>query len=180
VFRFIFLLSAALIVSSCTTTSGSKGMDIRYGKIETKERVTAKNQQSTLAGFKGIKATSDLPALPQGQVEANVNRALAVETEAYTYLIRFSDGKSLKLTTDKEFFYRKDCVSVERGELINIRLVEDEVCSSEIREQKQRQVGQIQAKQCAMAKRQLMLAQSDRETDRAAEQVRNLCQYSRS
>jgi len=111
--RFLFLLAAALTISGCTITPDSKGMDVRYGKIATKERVTAKNQKTTLSGLSGIKATSELPALPQGQVEANVSHV----AEAYTYLVRFSDGESLRLTTDKEFFYRKDRAGEQVREL---------------------------------------------------------------
>ncbi|MFT7244425.1 MAG: hypothetical protein ACI82A_001782 [Candidatus Azotimanducaceae bacterium] len=155
-------------------------MTVRYGKIESTEVVAAKTKSELYGGLRGIKATSDLPPVPREKIEANVKQIIAPEAMNYLYVIKFADGKSIRVKTDKAFFDRRDCVAVEQGELVNLRLVADDLCNSEIHEQRQKQFADVQAKQCAIAKRQLILAQTDRQVDDAGEQIRRLCQFSRT
>ncbi len=155
-------------------------MSVKYGKVESRELSTSKTSRGLVGGFKGIRATSDIPVVSRDKIEANIEKAMSEASESYLYVIKFADGKSLRITTDKDFFYRKDCVAVEQGELVNLRLVDDDLCNNETRAQKMKQQTAIQAQQCALAKRQLILAQSDREINAAGEQIRQLCQFSRN
>jgi hypothetical protein len=81
--------------------------------------------------------------------------------------------QTITMVTDESGLRVGDCVSVERGNFNNLRLVDDARCASRASAPPPQATKQADA--CVAAKEQLLAAQTDEAFDRAERRVRLLC-----
>lgn len=81
--------------------------------------------------------------------------------------------------TDKAFFVEGDCVAIERGGGLNLRLVDDGVCQGGIDEKRELSKIEKAAALCALDKRQLIIALSESQIKEANRRIHADCQYDR-
>lgn len=124
-------------------------------------------------------------AIPAGSEEGDAEKKKNVEKASksypakYRYTIRKLDGSTIKIVTEKDFFARLDCVAIEQGYSYNLRLVSDEICRKPDRDPTLVKKQQARANDCVQAKRQMIIAQTDREIMTSRQTVEVSCQFSR-
>jgi len=114
----------------------------------------------------------------KNRAEGNIDQ-LTADKAQFIYTIAKTNGSTEKFRTEKGFFVERDCVSIEKTTYTNLRLVDDNVCRDLKKQQALAGTQRIKAKQCELAKRQVILAQTDREVFNANEAVISMCQFNR-
>jgi hypothetical protein len=94
-------------------------------------------------------------------------------SQAYEYTVLLGGQQTITMVTDESGLRVGDCVSVERGNFNNLRLVDDARCAN--RAPAPSPQANRQADSCVKAKEQLLAAQTDEAFDRAERRVRLLC-----
>ncbi len=178
--RLSLLVSIPLLFTvACTSTIPHSGtMSIEYAKVKAKS-VAAKQTEAgaEVAGIRGALRERQTPATAAVSSK-NVEAVAGGFPQRFVYELEVVGGKTFSVISEKGFFERADCLVVERGASLNLRRVDDALCLDEKRRQARANVAEVRATQCALAKKQLLIAQTERELSAANEQVMNLCQFS--
>ena len=170
-----------IVLAGCATKSGGTKVQLDYGTIESKELVTGNIKDTTLiGGYMGMEAIPVGPEATEANKNKNIKNASDTIPAKYRYTITKLNGSSVKVVTGKDFFARKDCVAIEKGHSYNLRLVEDSICQSGKVGPKALKAKQKPASDCVQAKRQMIIAQSDREFADSRQMVEVSCQFSRN
>lgn len=167
---FFLLLPA---VSACTVQLNqrwdrSSAIELgRVAKVETQ----ARDSVSPEAEIGGLSAVAMMT-----ESESNlafINSLLPRTMQVYT--ITSSDGRTTYFASEKSHIGIGDCVAIERGPSPNLRRVGDRYCDGTGKAK----LSELEtaATQCLLAKRQLMLAQTDTQLAAASRQVQALCQF---
>jgi hypothetical protein len=98
-------------------------------KVEPASLVTI-TKYDLIGGYGGLVDASSM-----AWKDPEVDRHLHLDTRRYT--IRDEHGRVVKYVTDKAFFVEGDCVAIERGGGLNLRLVDDGVCQGGIDEKRE-------------------------------------------
>ena len=91
----------------------------------------------------------------------------------FEYTILIGGRNTIRMVTEKPGLRVGDCVSVERGQFNNIRLVPDARCVNSSAAVPQEAVSEADA--CDVATRRLLDAETDEEFDLAERRMRILC-----
>jgi|AntAceMinimDraft_12_1070368.scaffolds.fasta_scaffold27631_2 hypothetical protein len=125
-----------------------------------------------VGGYGGL-----LDASSMASRDPEVDRHLHLDTRRY--IIRDERGRVVKYVTDKAFFVEGDCVAIERGGGLNLRLVDDAICKGGDGEKAELSNLEKAAALCALDKRQLIIALSEAQIKEANRRVHVDCQYDR-
>lgn len=168
-------------LTACASQPKAPKVQLDYGTIEMKELMTGNIKDSTLVG--GYLGMMEIPVGPEVSEEdrnRKIMSASATHPDKYRYTVKKLDGTSVKIVTGKDFFARKDCVAIEKGYSYNLRLVDDQFCQATRLEANMLKKQQKPANDCVQAKRQMIIAQSDREVINARQMVEVACQFTRN
>jgi hypothetical protein len=144
---------------------------------------------AVIGGFAGLVSASgrsgrsQLASAAGGAVLGGlIGKALEGNRQGYEYRVRFTGGSESRFITEKGYFERGDCVSMERGSdaqgraVNNLRRVPDSMCESRT-QQKAHPHYVKEARECVEAKQQLLDAQDNDELRRASSKVKVLCEF---
>lgn len=175
----LLTLLSVFFIAGCANSGAAPDINLEYGKIKSKTQY-AKNPPRgvVVAGYRELEQVSVSRLVDDAHVAENVSQ-VATGSGGYVYEIEKASGAIVKLATEKGFFVERDCVAIEKTSLTNLRLVDDSVCRDLKKQQSMSRTLAIAARQCELAKRQVVLAQSEREVFKANEEVIRLCQFSR-
>lgn len=98
--------------------------------------------------------------------------AMASSRPAFEYTVLLNGRSTIRIVTDEAGLRVGDCVSVERGNFNNLRLVDDARCD---RPAPAAPAAVEEANACQQAKEALLRADTDADFDRAERRVRLLC-----
>ena len=173
--RFAVIIASLALTSSCTVMLEKEKegpAQISIGTIEKVEPVSLETitKYDLVGGYVGLVNASSMASK-----DPEIDRHLHLDTRRYT--IRDERGRVLKYVTDKAFFVEGDCVAIEREGGLNLRLVGDGICKGG--SGKKRELSKIEkaAALCALDKRQLIIALSDKQIKEANRRIHADCQY---
>jgi outer membrane lipoprotein SlyB len=98
--------------------------------------------------------------------------AMASSRPTFEYTVLLGGTSTIRIVTDEAGMRVGDCVSVERGNFNNLRLVDDARCD---RPAPPTPAAVSEANACQQAKEALLRAETDADFDRAERRVRLLC-----
>lgn len=174
---------AAAVLLCTAGTALAQSSNVSYG------RITAVTQGSTAnqGGQAGGAMLGGVLGLASGSGQSSSNRALrsvagaaagqrigtmASSRPTFEYTVLLGGQSTIRIVTDEAGMRVGDCVSVERGNFNNLRLVDDARCD---RAAKATPAAVKEANACQQAKETLLRAETDAEFDRAERRVRLLC-----
>jgi outer membrane lipoprotein SlyB len=178
-------------------TAAVASTTVSYGRITAVRQVNIDNQGAQAAGT----LVGGALGVASGSGQSRSNRALrgiggaavgsrvagaASGTTGFEYTVLIGN-QTTRITTEQAGLRVGDCVSVERGQWNNIRLVSDDRCNAPAarpagtpatpaaRAPAPAAEDVAAANACEQAKQQLLDAQSDADFDRAERRMRLLC-----
>lgn len=195
--RWSILGSVAALGTLMVTADALAQSTVSYGRITNVRQVTIDNQGAQAAGT----LVGGALGVASGSGQSRSNRALrgiggaavgsrvagaASGTTGFEYTVLIGN-QTTRITTEQAGLRVGDCVSVERGQFNNIRLVSDDRCNAPAARPAAapaaaparapapapEDVGAATA--CDVAKQQLLEAETDEEFDRAERRMRLLC-----
>jgi len=193
-FRIGFLIAAMSIMLACSTSTPTvtrsqlnSSFEIRYGTVETIERVKIQSQAAKGAVTGGLIGglTSGHSHRGQHALEGAVAGALLTallegNQQAYQYMVDFDDGSVTKVVTESAGIAEGDCVAVELGQTANIRRTSSVHCEHTDHEALAEPVvhakRQTEAAECHAAKDMALQATTNEATDIALKKVRVFCE----
>jgi len=193
-FRIGFLIAAMSIMLACSTSTPTvtrsqlnSSFEIRYGTVETIERVKIQSQAAKGAVTGGLIGglTSGHSHRGQHALEGAVAGALLTallegNQQAYQYMVDFDDGSVTKVVTESAGIAEGDCVAVELGQTANIRRTSSVHCEhtdhEALAEPVVHEKRQTEAAECHAAKDMALQATTNEATDIALKKVRVFCE----
>ena len=193
-FRIGFLIGAMSIMVACSTSTPSvtrsqlnSSFEIRYGTVETIERVKIQSQAAQGAVTGGLIGglTSGHSHRGQHALEGAVAGALLTallegNRQGYQYMVDFDDGSVTKVVTESAGIAEGDCVAVELGQTANIRRTSSVHCEhtdhAALAEPVVHAKRQTEAAECHAAKDMALQATTNEATDIALKKVRVFCE----
>ncbi len=187
----VAVMTLTLIASaSAQTISRSElgsSFDIRYGTVESIERVKIRSQAPQGAVMGGIVggATSGHRHRGKHAVEgalagALLSAVLEGNRNAYQYTVDFTDGGITKVVTESGGIIEGDCVTVELGQTANIRRVSPVHCEHSDHDALVDPIvhtkRQQEAAECQAAKEMALQATEEEAVDIALKKVRVFCE----
>lgn len=188
----ICILSIAVVGTSAAQTIQrsqlGSSFDIRYGTVETIERVKIQSQAGKGAITGGLigGATSGHSHRGKHAVEGAVAGALLTallegNRKAYQYTVEFGDGSLTKVVIETGGIVEGDCVVVELGQTANIRRTSSVHCEHPDHEALTDAPmvyakRQTEAAECHAAKEMALQATTEEATDIALKKVRVFCE----
>lgn len=182
------LVVALATAVGCTVTPmpvQAQATTISYGRITAVRQVELRNQDAQATGA----LVGGIAGLASGSGQSGSNRALrtvggaaigsrmagaASASTGFEYTILINNGtQTITMITEQGGLRVRDCVSVERGALNNIRLAPDERCEPGYNRVPRQATSAANA--CVQAKERLLDAETDEEFERAERRVRLLC-----
>jgi len=166
----------------CMTSAWAQ-TSIGYGKITAVKLATAENSQAQTGGA----LVGGALGLLSGRGQSSSNRALRAvaggvvgqqvgkltsSKQAFEYTILMGGTSTITVMTDEAGMRVGDCVAVERGPYVNLRLAADAQCAPGA---KPPASASRDAEACTQAKDELLAAKDDASFDRAERKVRLLC-----
>jgi len=183
--RWRILASIAMLGSVVIATEAMAQTRIDYGRITNVRQVDIQNQGAQTAGT----LVGGALGVASGSGQSRSNRALrgvggaavgsrlagaAGSSTGFEYTVLIGGTNTIRITTEQAGLRVGDCVSVERGQFNNIRLVPEERCTAAATAATPAD-DQATADACDAAKQQLLDANTDAEFDRAERRMRLLC-----
>lgn len=180
-FAAMALLGTGLLAASAFAQQTSV---ISYGRITAVRQVDLQNQGAQATGA----MVGGLLGVASGSGQSRSNRALrgvggaavgsrvagaAGSSTGFEYTILINGTNTIRMVTNEGGLRTGDCVSVERGQFNNLRLVDDARCATPA--QPASQAATSDAAACAAATQQVLNANTDAEFDRAERRMRLLC-----
>jgi len=175
--------AAAAVVLCAAGAALAQSSSVTYG------RITAVTQGSASAGNAqtGSAVVGGALGLISGSSQSSSNQALrtiggaaagrrvgamASSRPTFEYTVLLNGTSTVRIVTDEASMRVGDCVSVERGNFNNLRLVDDARCD---RPAPATPAAVEEANACRQAKEALLRADTDADFDRAERRVRLLC-----
>jgi outer membrane lipoprotein SlyB len=196
--RWTALVSVVLLGSTLVAADAFARSQISYGRITNVRQVDIQNQGAQTAGT----LVGGALGVASGSGQSRSNRALrgvggaavgsrvagaASGTTGFEYTVLIGN-QTTRITTEQAGLRVGDCVSVERGQFNNIRLVPDERCNPPAARPAPAAAASAPAaapapaaedvaaaNACDAAKQQLLDANTDEDFDRAERRMRLLC-----
>jgi outer membrane lipoprotein SlyB len=178
----VALLGAVLVAGEVAAAAQTT---VTYGRITAVRQVDIQNQGANAAGA----MLGGALGVASGSGQSRSNRALrgvggaavgrsignaAGSTTGFEYTVLINNTNTIRMVTEQAGLRVGDCVSVERGQFNNIRLVDDARCNAPANAPVPASAT-AEANACAAAKDQLLNATTDAEFDRAERRMRLLC-----
>jgi outer membrane lipoprotein SlyB len=173
----------AFSATLCATSSIWAQTSVGYGKITAVKATTVENAQAQTGGA----LIGGALGLISGRGHSGSNRALRAvgggvagqqlakltsSRQAFEYTILMGGTSTTTVVTDEAGMRVGDCVAVERGSYVNLRLAADAQCDAGA---KPHANASRDAEACTKAKDELVAAKDDASFDRAERKVRLLC-----
>ena len=184
--------SIALLGCVVMATDAIAQNRIDYGRITAVRQVDIQNQGAQTAGT----LVGGALGVASGSGQSRSNRALrgvggaavgsrvagaAGSSTGFEYTVLIDGTNTIRITTEQAGLRVGDCVSVERGQFNNIRLVSDDRCNAPTARPASAPAGAAEdvaaADACDAAKQQLLDASTDADFDRAERRMRLLCGF---
>jgi len=186
---FTVLLSGCAGMATDPGTGSTRNtlITVAYGTVQNVQQVAMKPSYGAgalIGGALGLLASSHYSAGSQalGAVAgAGLGALVSKETAgtANQYTIKLVNGNTVSVVTDQSEIDTGDCVSVEQGDRTNIRRVSSTFCSTPPSDPAypamNASVVQI-SKDCDEAKKQLLSATTEQETEIAYKKMKALCE----
>ena len=165
------------------TSAAAAQTSVSYGKITAVKPVAVENAQAQGAGA----LVGGTLGLISGRGQSGSNQALravaggvagqqvakrASAKQAFEYTILMGGKSTTTVVTDEAGMRVGDCVAVERGSYVNLRLVDDKQCAAGA---KPTSTATREATACNAAKDEVLKATTDEAFDRAERKLRLLC-----
>jgi outer membrane lipoprotein SlyB len=195
-FRWTALASVVLLGSTLVAADAFARSQVSYGRITNVRQVNIQNQGAQTAGT----LVGGALGVASGSGQSRSNRALrgvggaavgsrvagaAGSSTGFEYTVLIDGTNTIRITTEQAGLRVGDCVSVERGQFNNIRLVSDDRCNAPAARPAAGSAATparapaaedvTAANACDTAKQQLLDATTDEEFDRAERRMRLLC-----
>jgi outer membrane lipoprotein SlyB len=175
----VLVFAAAL----CASSSMWAQTNVSYGKITAVKPVTVENTQAQTAGAliggvlglisgRGHSSSNTALRAVGGGVAGQQLGKLASSKQAFEYTILTGGTATFTVVTDEAGMRIGDCVAIERGSYVNLRLAADAQCAPGA---KPAANASREADACTKAKDELLAAKDDASFDRAERKVRLLC-----
>ena len=177
--------SDALVFAAamCAASSLWAQTSVTYGKITAVKPVTVENNQAQTGGAlvggalglvlgRGQSSSNRVLRTVGGAVAGQQVAKLASSKQAFEYTILMDGTATITVVTDEAGMRIGDCVAVERGAYVNLRLSADAHCAAGT---KPPASAARDAEACTKAKDELLAAKDDASFDRAERKVRLLC-----
>ena len=185
-------VSVVMMLAGCqsapqTRSTAVQQSTITYGRITAVNRVTVNNPDAQAAGA----LVGGTLGMISGSGQSGSNRALrgvggafagqqlarAVSSEqAFQYTILVDGRSTITVVTNEGGLRVGDCVSVERGQFNNMRLVSDASCPANASPATPSRAAVSEADACNTAKNQLLQATDQTAFNLAERRVRLLCE----
>jgi outer membrane lipoprotein SlyB len=194
------LKSAAALGATLFALGAIAATTVTYGRITAVRQVNIQNEGAQAAGT----LVGGALGVASGSGQSRSNRALrgvggaavgsrlagaAGSSTGFEYTVLVGGTNTIRITTEQAGLRVGDCVSVERGQWNNIRLVSDDRCNAPAARPAAAPAAAAPAARapapapedvaaanaCEQAKQQLLDAQSDADFDRAERRMRLLC-----
>jgi len=173
--------AAALLCAASAALAQSS--NVSYGRITAVAQgsATTPNAQAggaVVGGALGLMSGSSQSSSNQalrgigGAAAGRRIGAMASSRPTFEYTVLLGGTSTIRIVTDEAGMRVGDCVSVERGNFNNLRLVDDARCD---RAAKPTPAAVKEADACQQAKEALLRAETDADFDRAERRVRLLC-----
>lgn len=174
---------AAALVLCATGAAQAQPSTVTYGRITAVSQGSAPADNAQAGGA----VVGGALGLVSGSGQSASNRALrtvggaaagrrigsmASSRPTFEYTVLLDGRSTIRIVTDEAGMRVGDCVSVERGNFNNLRLVDDARCD---RPAKPTAAAVKEANACQQAKEALLRADTDADFDRAERRVRLLC-----
>ena len=184
-FRWKALASVAVLGVTLVAADAMARSQISYGRITAVRQVNIENQGAQTAGT----LVGGALGVASGSGQSRSNRALrgvggaavgsrlagaAGSSTGFEYTVLIGGTNTIRITTEQAGLRVGDCVSVERGQFNNIRLVPEERCTAAATAAAPAG-DQATADACEAAKQQLLNASTDAEFALAERRMRLLC-----
>ena len=183
--RSSILGSIAVLATALMATVAVASSTVSYGRITAVRQVNIDNQGAQAAGT----LIGGALGVASGSGQSRSNRALrgvggaavgsrlagaAGSSTGFEYTVLIGGTNTIRITTEQAGLRVGDCVSVERGQFNNIRLVPEERCTAAATAAAP--AGDAAAADaCEAAKQQLLDASTDAEFALAERRMRLLC-----
>jgi len=182
--RWKALASVAVLAATMVAADAMAQSRISYGRITAVRQVDIQNQGAQTAGT----LVGGALGVASGSGQSRSNRALrgvggaavgsrlagaAGSSTGFEYTVLIGN-QTTRIVTEQAGLRVGDCVSVERGQFNNIRLVPEERCAGAATAAAPA-ADQATADACEAAKQQLLDAATDADFDRAERRMRLLC-----
>jgi outer membrane lipoprotein SlyB len=182
-FRVPMTRLAAVALLGAAGAALAQSPSVSYGRITAVSQGTASSGDARTGGA----IVGGTVGLISGSGQSSSNRALrtiggaaagrqlgnmASSRPTFEYTVLIDGTSTIRIVTDEAGMRVGDCVSVERGNFNNLRLVDDARCDTRARPTP---AAVEEANACQQAKETLLRAETDAEFDRAERRVRLLC-----
>ena len=172
----------ALVAGLLACSTGGAQTSVSYGKITAVKPVTVESTQSQAAGA----LVGGVLGLASGRGQSGSNKALraaaggvagqqvgklAGSKQAFEYTILMG-GRSITVVTDEAGMRVGDCVAVEQGPYVNLRLAADAQCAPRAQPSA---TATRDASACTAAKDELSKAKDEDSFNLAERKMRLLC-----
>ncbi len=183
--RWSLVGSIALLGIVLVAGEANAQTTVSYGRITAVRQVNIQNEGAQAAGT----LVGGALGVASGSGQSRSNRALrgvggaavgsrvgaaAGSSTGFQYTVLLGGTNTITITTEQAGLRVGDCVSVERGQFNNIRLVDDSRCNAAANTPVPASA-MAEADACIAAKDQLLAATTDAEFDLAERRMRLLC-----
>jgi outer membrane lipoprotein SlyB len=174
---------AAAVVLCAAGAALAQSSNVSYGRITavTQGSASTGNAQTggaVVGGALGLISGSGQSSSNQalrtigGAAAGRRVGAMASSRPTFEYTVLLGGTSTIRIVTDEAGMRVGDCVSVERGNFNNLRLVDDARCDRPV---PPTTAAVAEANACQQAKEALLRAETDADFDRAERRVRLLC-----
>jgi outer membrane lipoprotein SlyB len=183
--RWSLLGSIALLGAVLVAGEANAQTTVSYGRITAVRQVNIQNQGAQAAGS----LVGGALGVASGSGQSRSNRALrgvggaaagnrlagaAGSSTGFEYTVLIGGTNTIRITTEQAGMRVGDCVSVERGQFNNLRLVDDARCNAAANTPAPASAV-AEADACVAAKDQLLNAVTDADFALAERRMRLLC-----
>jgi len=187
IFTMLILIASSTSAQNIPRNQLGSAFEIRYGTVETIDRVKVQSQAGKGAVMGGLVggATSGHHHRGKHAVEGALAGALLTailegNRKAYQYTVDFDDGSVTKVITESGGIVEGDCVVVELGQTANIKRTSAVHCEHRGHEALADPIvyahSQSEAAECHAAKEMALQATTEEATDIAIKKVRVFCE----
>ena len=185
IMRWSVFCSIALVGTFVVAGEATAQTTVSYGRITAVRQVNIQNEGAQAAGT----LIGGALGVASGSGQSRSNRALrgvggaaagnrlagaAGSSTGFRYTVLLGGRNTIDITTEQAGLRVGDCVSVERGQFNNIRLVDDARCNAAANAPVPASA-RAEADACVAAKDQLLAATTDADFALAERRMRLLC-----
>ena len=175
-------LLIALLIGFILIPATAMTATVQYGEVTAVSASTYEDHDEVSGAVKGGMLGRAIgprrPGVNRGVIAGAAIGAAADEPDihtSYLYTVDFVDGSgAIQIQTEQGNIRQGDCVSIERGQHANIRPVSSVHCEQQTAEPPAHHASA--AKECDLAKQEMVAAESQEELDLAIQKARILCE----